>query len=247
MLTHEDYEDRGKNYVFGTAPNSKHGTRFSLRGHNSSPSTEPSNGMHSREGPNNSLLLWKAESDGRIPCPPKELGGCGGSVLDLKCSFPEKMLSELEERAEKIMRSEVFAKAEAKRCYQCPCYDHSGNIRTQDVREAANRKDSSDNHLYCPVATSIKEDDLMHFQMHWTKGEPVIVSDVLQLTSGLSWEPLVMWRALREKKTNGNIEDENFAVRAVDCLDWCEVRNYLPFYFIVSPRCVVIVDFPRGI
>jgi [histone H3]-dimethyl-L-lysine9 demethylase len=125
------------------------------------------------------------------------------------------------------MRSEVFAKAVSKRSDQCPCYDHSGNIRTQDVRETANTKGSSDNHLYCPVATAIKEDDLAHFQMHWTKGEPVIVSDVLHLTSGLSWEPLVMWRALREKKTNGDVEDEHFAVRALDCLDWCEVRSYI--------------------
>ena len=135
------------------------------------------------------------------------------------------MLSDLEERADRIVRSKVFAKAVTKRTDQCPCYDHSGSVRIHDVREAANRKGSSDNHIYCPVATGIKEDDLVHFQMHWTKGEPVIVSDVLQLTSGLSWEPLVMWRALREKKTNGDVEDEHFAVRAIDCLDWNEVRN----------------------
>ncbi|CAN6287576.1 unnamed protein product [Urochloa humidicola] len=233
MVTHEDYENRGKAYVFGTTPKSKDGnTMCSLRGQNSSPNTEPSNGMCSSEGPDNSKLLWKAESNGSIPCPPKELGGCGGSVLDLKCLFPEETLSELEERAGKIAKSEVYAKAVAEGCYQCPCYDHSGNIRTPDVREAANRKGSRDNHLYCPVATGIKEDDLAHFQMHWTKGEPVIVSDVLQLTSGLSWEPLVMWRALREKKTNGNIEDEHFAVRAVDCLDWCEVEINIHMFFV---------------
>ncbi|CAL4926134.1 unnamed protein product [Urochloa decumbens] len=228
MVTHEDYEDRGKDYVFGNTLNSTDGNkRSSLRGHNSSPNTEPSS-----VGPNNSLQLWKAESDGSIPCPPKEVGGCGGSVLDLKCLFPEEMLSELEERADKIVRTEVFAKAVADGSYQCPCYDHSGNIRPQDVRKAANRKGSSDNHLYCPIATGIKEDDLVHFQMHWTKGEPVIVSDVLELTSGLSWEPLVMWRALREKKTNGNIEDEHFAVRAVDCLDWCEVEINIHMFFV---------------
>ncbi|CAL4934651.1 unnamed protein product [Urochloa decumbens] len=227
MVTHEDYEDRGKDYVFGTMPKSTDGNKRSLRGHNSSPNTVPSS-----EGPNNSLLPWKAESDGSIPCPPKELGGCGGSSLDLKCSFPEEMLSKLEEQADRIVRTEVFANAVAEGSYQCPCYDHSGNIRPQDVRKAANRKGSNDNCLYCPVATGIKEDDLVHFQMHWTKGEPVIVSDVLQLTSGLSWEPLVMWRALREKKTNGNIEDEHFAVRAVDCLDWCEVEINIHMFFV---------------
>jgi len=163
--------------------------------------------------------MWKAKSDGSITCPPNELGGCGGSLLDLKCLLPEKMLSELEEKADRIVRSEIFAKAVARSSGQCPCYDHLGNIRAQDVREAANRKGLTDNHLYCPGATGIKEDDLEHFQVHWARGEPVIVSDTLQLTSGLSWEPLVMWRALREKKTNVKVEDEHFTVRAIDCLD----------------------------
>jgi len=138
--------------------------------------------------------------------------------------FPEKMLAELDDRADKVLRSEMFAKAIVRRSGQCPCFDHSGKIRTdcKSVREAANRKDSSDNFLYCPVATDIQDDDLVHFQMHWAKGEPVVVSDVLQLTSGLSWEPMVMWRALRER-TKGKAEDEQFAVVALDCLDWCEV------------------------
>lgn len=210
-----DPEPRGKPYIFATENQHE---RCSMGDHNSSM-------KNVSEAPKNSLPLWKSESDGSIHCPPEELGGCGGSVLDLKCLFPEKMLSDLEERADRIVRSKVFAKAVTKRSDQCPCYDHSGSVRIHDVREAANRKGSSDNHIYCPVATGMKEDDLVHFQMHWTKGEPVIVSDVLQLTSGLSWEPLVMWRALREKKTNGDVEDEHFAVRAIDCLDWNEVRN----------------------
>ena len=212
-------EKRSRDYVFGTTPTSK------------APNAEPCNGIDAREDPNNPLLLWKAKSDGSITCPPNKLGGCGGSLLDLKCLLPEKMLSELEEKADRIVRSEMFAKAVARSSGQCPCYDHSGNIRAQDVREAANRKGLSDNHLYCPVATGIKEDDLEHFQVHWARGEPVIVSDTLQLTSGLSWEPLVMWRALREKKTNGKVEDEHFAVRAIDCLDWNEVRNSISLGF----------------
>lgn len=65
----------------------------------------------------------------------------------------------------------------------------------------------------------------MHFLKHWEKGEPIIVSDVLQLTFGLSWEPLVMWRAMREIKKSSNIKDDHSAVRVLDCLDWCEVWN----------------------
>ncbi|RLN42252.1 hypothetical protein C2845_PM01G35740 [Panicum miliaceum] len=224
-------EKRSRDYVFGTTPKSKDGNKtVSLSKH--SPNAEPCNGVAAREDPINPLLLWKAKSDGSITCPPNELGGCGGSLLDLKCLLPEKMLSELEEKADGIVRSEIFAKAVARSSGQCPCYDHSGNIRAQDVREAANRKGLSDNHLYCPVATGIKEDDLEHFQVHWARGEPVIVSDTLQLTSGLSWEPLVMWRALREKKTNGKVEDEHFAVRAIDCLDWNEVEINIHMFFV---------------
>ncbi|XP_039819572.1 lysine-specific demethylase JMJ25-like isoform X2 [Panicum virgatum] len=224
-------EKRSRDYIFGTTPKSNDGNEMvSLSRH--SPNAEPCNGIAAREDPNNPLLMWKAKSDGSITCPPNELGGCGGSLLDLKCLLPEKMLSELEEKADRIVRSEIFAKAVARSSGQCPCYDHLGNIRAQDVREAANRKGLTDNHLYCPGATGIKEDDLEHFQVHWARGEPVIVSDTLQLTSGLSWEPLVMWRALREKKTNVKVEDEHFTVRAIDCLDWNEVEINIHMFFV---------------
>ncbi|CAN6317656.1 unnamed protein product [Urochloa humidicola] len=205
------YEYRDKNYVFGAIPHS--------RIHKESP-----NSMANSEDPINAMLPWKAKNDGSIPCPPKELGGCGGSVLNLNCLFPEKFLSELEERADRIVRTEIFAKAIVEKGDRCPCWDNSGKIRTQDTRDAANRKDLSDNHLYCPVATGIKEYDLLHFQIHWAKGEPVVITDVLQLTSGLSWEPLVMWRALREKK--------NTDVKAIDCLDWCEVEINIHKFFV---------------
>ncbi|KAJ1281729.1 hypothetical protein BS78_04G328200 [Paspalum vaginatum] len=218
-------ESRGRDYAFGKIPQSKDGNRSVSNG-------ESYNGMAPVQNQNNALLLWKAKSDGSIPCPPKEIGGCGGTLLDLKCLFPEEMLAELEDRADKVLRSETFDKAMIRTSERCPCFDHSGKIRTdsKSVREAASRKYSRDNFLYCPVATGIQDDDLVHFQMHWAKGEPVIVSDVLQLTSGLSWEPMVMWRALRER-TKGKAEDEQFAVRAVDCLDWCEVEINIHMFF----------------
>ncbi|KAF8722085.1 hypothetical protein HU200_022717 [Digitaria exilis] len=206
------YEDRGRGYVFGD---------INLRKHKESP-----NSMAASEDPNTPVLLWKAKNDGSIPCPPKELGGCGGPFLNLKCLFPEKLLSELEERADRIVRSETFAKA-IEKGDRCPCWDHSGKIRTQNMREAANRKGLSDNYLYCPVATGIKDDDLLHFQIHWAKGEPIVVTDVLPLTSGLSWEPLVMWRALREQKNNCQGKDAHCAVRAIDCLG-CSFNQRLP-------------------
>jgi len=218
-----EYENRGRSYAFGLQSKDANKS-LSSRRHKNSSNGEPHNDMAAVEKFNNHLHLWKAKINGSIPCPPKEIGGCGGTLMDLKCLFPEKMLAELDDRADKVLRSEMFAKAIVRRSGRCPCFDHSGKIRTdcKSVREAAHRKDSSDNFLYCPVATDIHDDDLVHFQMHWAKGEPVVVSDVLQLTSGLSWEPMVMWRALRER-TKGKAEDEQFAVVALDCLDWCEV------------------------
>jgi lysine-specific demethylase 3 len=65
------------------------------------------NGKDAIKKPNSHLLLWKVNSDGSIPCPPKEIGGCGGTLLDLKCVFAEGMLADLEDRADKVHRSET--------------------------------------------------------------------------------------------------------------------------------------------
>uniref|UniRef100_A0A0D9VUG8 JmjC domain-containing protein n=1 Tax=Leersia perrieri TaxID=77586 RepID=A0A0D9VUG8_9ORYZ len=224
-------KNRGREYAFGNS--------VSLRRHMKTPSTESHNGMAVAGDPNNPLLLWKANSDGSIPCPPKEIGGCCASSLELKCLLPENMISELEYKANKIIKTKAFAEAITKTSDKCPCIDHSSKIRTNAIHKAANRKGSSDNYLYCPDATDIQEDDLFHFQMHWSKGEPVIVSNVLRLTSGLRWEPLVMWRALRERKTNGVVADKQLVVNAMDCLDWCQVEiNIHQFFMGYMRECI---------
>jgi hypothetical protein len=61
-----------------------------------------------------------------------------------------------------------------------------------------------------------------HFQCHWSKREPVIVNNVLECSYGLSWEPVVMSRACRQKSTKSK-QDAILNVKAVNCLDWCEV------------------------
>lgn len=47
------------------------------------------------------------------------------------------------------------------------------------------------------------------------------MSNVLECTSGLSWEPLVMWRAFRQI-ANSKF-DVLLDVKTINCLDWCEV------------------------
>ncbi|KAF6167489.1 hypothetical protein GIB67_031690, partial [Kingdonia uniflora] len=61
------------------------------------------------------------------------------------------------------------------------------------------------------------------------RGIPVIVRKVLEKTSGLSWEPMVMKRAFRGAK--GNLEEEIRNEKVIDCLDWCEVEIDIHQFF----------------
>lgn len=92
-----------------------------------------------------------------------------------------------------------------------------------EVRQAASRDDGQDNFLYCPNALHMSDDEVEHFQRRWLRGEPVIVRNVLDMTSGLSWDPMVMWRAFRETGSGTKHREETRSVKAVDCFDWCEV------------------------
>ncbi|KAF9601111.1 hypothetical protein IFM89_017016 [Coptis chinensis] len=46
---------------------------------------------------------------------------------------------------------------------------------------------------------------------------------VLEKTSGVSWEPMVMWRDFRETGSKRKLREETQSDKAIDCLDWCEV------------------------
>ncbi|XP_059432802.1 lysine-specific demethylase JMJ25-like isoform X2 [Corylus avellana] len=166
--------------------------------------------------------LWKAKEDGSIPCAPKDMGGCGHCVLELKCVFSENLVSELVRKAEEIARTYKLMDMTAIPLQRCLCFNSVGDVDLSNdkLRKAASREDSDDNYLYCPRAQDIRHGDLKHFQCHWSRGEPVIVSNVLESASGLSWEPLVMWRAVRQLKHIKH--GRNLEVKAIDCLDWCE-------------------------
>lgn len=170
----------------------------------------------------NALMQWRANPDGSIPCPPV-VGGCGNSLLQLKHIFPENMLLMLEEKANTIvgLESSEELRENSGPC-TCFCLSEKNDSGSDSLRKAASREGCDDNLLYCPSARYIQEGEVEHFQKHWAKGQPVIVRDVLDLSSGLSWEPMVMWRALREKKVR-KVKSENFELKAIDCLDWCEV------------------------
>ena len=55
--------------------------------------------------PTDRLPDWKANSDGSIPCPPKEYGGCGSHLLELKRIFRTNLIAKIEKDAEEMASS----------------------------------------------------------------------------------------------------------------------------------------------
>ncbi|XP_043717895.1 lysine-specific demethylase JMJ25-like [Telopea speciosissima] len=177
-----------------------------------------------------STSVWKANENSSIPCPPKKMGGCGCGLLKLKCIFDPNWLSELEKKAEEIAEKYNHAHVGGTSTQYCSCFDRPIDHANINVRKAASREDSSDNYLYSPTAEDVQHGALEHFQQHWMKGEPTIVRNVLELTTGLSWEPMVMWRAFREI-TSEKKRSAHLSVTAMDCLDWCEFEVNIHQFF----------------
>uniref|UniRef100_A0A1J3GFE1 Lysine-specific demethylase JMJ25 n=1 Tax=Noccaea caerulescens TaxID=107243 RepID=A0A1J3GFE1_NOCCA len=172
-----------------------------------------------------SSAKWQANSNGSITCAPKELGGCGGDcILELKRIIPVTRMSDLEQKAETFLAS--YDKSP--RVSNCSC--SSAAMETDMTRKAASRTTGTtdDNYLFCPESLNLlKKEELLHFQEHWSKGEPVIVRNALETTPGLSWEPMVMWRALCENvdsSTAASGSKMSQVVKAIDCLANCEVE-----------------------
>ncbi|XP_062217925.1 lysine-specific demethylase JMJ26-like isoform X2 [Phragmites australis] len=172
------------------------------------------------------LRQWRVNNNGSIPCPPNEFGGCGSSLLELKCLFEEKFIVDLLEKANSVVNNGTMLELGGSKC---SCFTESSDMNDATSRKSACRENSHDNHIYCPTARDVQNGSLDHFQEHWLKGHPVIVRDTLALTSGLSWEPMVMWRALREKRDKK--KDERLSVIALECLTWCEVDINIHMFF----------------
>ncbi|PRQ42838.1 hypothetical protein RchiOBHm_Chr3g0461991 [Rosa chinensis] len=71
-----------------------------------------------------------------------------------------------------------------------------------------------------------------------------IVNNALENSSGLSWEPLVMWRAFRQ--VNNTKHEKDVEVQAIDCLDWCFIDvNMHKFFTGYSEGMFDTKDCPR--
>ncbi|RHN41007.1 hypothetical protein MtrunA17_Chr8g0361381 [Medicago truncatula] len=66
------------------------------------------------------------------------------------------------------------------------------NIEKERILSCKNYND-----IYRPMSSDLIEKKLFKFQKYWRNGEPVLISNVLKKRTGLSWEPMITWRALR--------------------------------------------------
>ncbi|KAL2339220.1 hypothetical protein Fmac_013666 [Flemingia macrophylla] len=159
--------------------------------------------LETSEGHIKSSSVWNAKSNGSISCAPRELGGCGSSVMELKRILRRWWVSDLEAKARSTLeKCEIeFTTLQQKAVSSYTC------MRKEAIREGINDNDI----------------EKLIFQNHWGNGEPIIVRDVLKQGTGLSWEPMVMWRALCENM-DSNISSKMSEVKAIDCLANCEVE-----------------------
>jgi len=166
---------------------------------------------------------WHSQSNGSIPCP-KVNNECNHGFLELRSILGQHFISELVCKGKELVQAYKIQNVFKPPDSFCSCLglDRNTDVKNSNMRKAASRDNMADNYLYCPKAVDLQDKDLNHFQWHWEKGEPVIVSNVLECTSGLSWEPLVMWRALRHV-ASATKRGQHLDVETIDCLDWCEV------------------------
>ncbi|KAL7160408.1 hypothetical protein ABFS83_01G093200 [Erythranthe nasuta] len=178
----------------------------------------------------NSVEIRASEENDVIPCPPEDKGGCGEGVLELKSLLQDEPIQELVIEAKQICNELDVECVSEISGGSCTCSEISSrDTMSRNLCKAASREDPFDNSLFCPTAVDLTHEDHKHFQWHWSKGEPVIVRDVLETALGLSWEPMVMYRAFRQIK---NLQYEKLLdVTAINCLNWCEVDiNVLQFF-----------------
>ncbi|KAK6154072.1 hypothetical protein DH2020_013711 [Rehmannia glutinosa] len=186
-----EYTELGINYLHGKKPFEK-----SAKEATSLPCTE-SNCRSEQMA----LPEWKATKSGEIPCPPKERGGCGHGMLELKCILGESWVSELKEKAEDLVVACGLAEV-SQISTQCLCLEFNEGVHVEDgqLRKGAYRS-SGDNYLYCPLASDIQPGN-------WSISRDT-GSGESQLLCGSS----------------------DLMVTAVDCLDSCEVDINIHQFF----------------
>ncbi|KAL5080050.1 hypothetical protein RYX36_008473 [Vicia faba] len=141
---------------------------------------------------------------------------CEG-VLELRSFYPPNHITDLLDEAEKLVDKHKHHKPMiADETYK--------NLHSCLNRKAASREGSNDNNIYCPEAKIAYPEDLLQFQWHWRKEEPVIVRNLLGggTFSSLLWEPSHMSHAISQKHET---------VKAINCLSLCEEEVTINQFF----------------
>ncbi|XP_071934979.1 lysine-specific demethylase JMJ28-like isoform X3 [Coffea arabica] len=168
-----------------------------------------------------SLKSLKACSDGSVFCPPVDFGGCGERNLDLRCIFPLRWMKELEAGAEEVLQCHDFPETVVVCSCDSLCKGTEDKVEIQPLQKLAKRVESNDNFIYYPTLSDLNKEKLGHFQLHWAKGHPVIVRNVIRRTSVLNWDPVVMFSTYLER-TISKSQNKKEVIDGATCLDWCE-------------------------
>ncbi|XP_021750559.1 lysine-specific demethylase JMJ25-like [Chenopodium quinoa] len=181
---------------------------------------------------------WKGNDNGSLSCPPSKYKGCGGALLELKSILSDGWVSKLLKEAElAVTNLENDKLPHTSNGCSCSGSVHGGEFGS-NLRKCAARESGNDNNLYCPDARDIQHGDLEHFQWHWALGEPIIVRSSLETTPGLSWEPMGIWRAVRQIHNKKYSKTSTLSdVKAIDCLNWLEVEANLHQFFKGYSKC----------
>ncbi|XP_004232827.1 E3 ubiquitin-protein ligase JMJ24 isoform X2 [Solanum lycopersicum] len=157
------------------------------------------------------LSDWKADGNGSIPCPPKQYGGCSSSVLSLKRIFKMNWVAKLVKNVEEMVSG----------CKVCDSGDLE-NMSEGKLFQAAHRENGDDNILYHPLSEDIRSEGIEDFRKQWSRGKPVIIKDIYDVSSMSNWDPIEIWRGVRET-TEEKTKDDNRTVKAIDCFDGSEI------------------------
>lgn len=157
------------------------------------------------------LSDWKADGNGSIPCPPKQYGGCSSSVLSLKRIFKMNWVAKLVKNVEEMVSG----------CKVCDSGDLE-NTSEGKLFQAAHRENGDDNVLYHPLSEDIRSEGIEDFRKQWSRGKPVIIKDIYDVSSMSNWDPIEIWRGVRET-TEEKTKDDNRTVKAIDCFDGSEI------------------------
>lgn len=163
-------------------------------------------------------------------CKRKEVKGCSNNLfLSL---FPLELTSKLEISAEEVVSCyelpEILDKYSG--CPFCIGMETQSSSSDSHLKEASKtREDGTGNFLYYPTVLDFHQNNLEHFQTHWSKGHPVIVRSVIKSGSSLNWDPVALFCHYLMNRNNktGN---------TTDCMDWFEVEIGVKQFFLGSLR-----------